>query len=416
MLDEIIDIQSDWQALSNPFGGMLDSLAAEPGEERVWDPSEYKEKPRSNSAACMRLAAKNPEACSRCLDVCPSHSISITDTRVIVTDTCRKCGLCLAACPSTVFIGNKVGPKALYDRIARVASAYDMCYLTCTRAIGKTGRFPKGNEVVLPCVGVLSHELWFALLADYGNIAVYLPSGVCDKCRTTTGEEFYVDEISEAEEWSQETVGLEEDDASLTHELTRAYRRSQFVSSVTQAGTSLVTRTNPALAGAQAVANKLKAHNDQLLQVQRSIEQAVGAKSEQRHRRILTQDRRLLLAALQHHPELAQSITLEVPVCDRTKCTMCGDCATACTVHACGIDEGGRFGVEPTYCKGCGACAAVCPEGALTMERAMTEELVVVDENAERTAKKRAELAKKKEEARQRAKSMLDRIERLADD
>lgn len=420
MLDEIIDIQSDWQALSNPFGGVLDSLAAEPGEERVWDPSAYKEKPRSSSSSCLRIAAKNEVACSRCLDVCPAHAITITEQRVTISDSCRKCGLCIAACPTGTFIGNRVGPKALYDRIAKIASAYEVCYLTCTRAIGKTGRFPKANEIVLPCVGVLSHELWFALLAEYGNLSVYLPTGVCDKCRTTTGEEFYVDEIGIAEQWSQETVGLEEEDGALTHELTRAYRRSQFVSGITQAGANLVSRGNPALAGAQAIANKLKAHNEQLLQIQRSLEKAVGAKSEQRQRRIVTQVRRLTLSALQHYPELAETVELETPVCDTSLCTMCGDCAKACTLHACGLDEGGRFSVEAPYCMGCGACAAVCPEGALTMRRTDANELVIVDENAEKLAKRRAELQKSKQDAKDRAKKTADRLlnglEKLADE
>lgn len=415
-LDDIIDIQADWQAVSNPLGGMLDTLTAEPGEERVWDPSAYKEKPRTNSAACVRVASKNEAACSRCLDVCPSHAIKISESRVTVSDACRKCGLCLAACPTAAFIGNKLAPKALYDVVARVASAYDMCYLTCTRAIGKTGRFPKGNEIVLPCVGVFSHEVLFSLLAEYDNLSVYLPTGVCDRCRTTTGEEFYVEQIGIAEEWSQETMGLEEDAAALTHELTRAYRRSQFVSSVTQAGTNLVTKVNPALAGARAVANKLKAHGDQLLQVQRSLEKAVGVKTDQRQRRILGQERRLMLTALQRNPELAQTVELPVPVCDRSRCTMCGDCVSACSVHACALDEGGRFSVEAAYCKSCGACAVVCPEHALTMEPVDAKELVIVDENAERTAKKRAELEKSKQEARERAKHALDRLERLADE
>ena len=37
---------------------------------------------------------------------------------------------------------------------------------------------------------------------------VYLPFGICDRCRTTTGEEGYVTNIGQAEEWSGRAVGL----------------------------------------------------------------------------------------------------------------------------------------------------------------------------------------------------------------
>ncbi len=413
MLDDIIDIQRDWQAVSNPFGGVLDSLTQDPSKVKQWDPGEYKEVPRANSVMCLQVASGCVDACSRCLDVCPTDSITITDKRVVIHGSCRKCGLCSSVCPTGAFLTTKLAQKTLYDRVARVAGAYDVCYVTCTRALG---RLPLGNEVVLPCVGAMPAEVWFSLLSEYGNISVYLPLGICDRCRTITGEETYAQLISQAEEWSGEAMGLEVEEGELNHELSRAYRRSQFVSSMAQAGTMLVTRGVPVLAGAQAVAKRIKNHSDKLLEMQRTLEAAVGAKTDQSRRRVLTQGRKLVLTTLQQYPELAENFHLEVPVCDRSLCTMCGDCAKACPVHACDIDDAGRFYVEPTYCINCGACAQTCIEDALTMEPFDSQQLVVPDPNAEKLAERRAEAERRRQEAKEKLRHGLEVIEQMADE
>lgn len=414
MLDDIIDIQDSWRAISNPLGGVADALAADPSKVRRWDPSEYKEVPRANSTMCLQVAAKTDEVCGRCLEVCPTAAIDIYPTKVAISaDACRKCGLCSAVCPTGAFLTTRLTHKVLYDRLARLASIYEQVYVTCTRALG---RLPKPNEVVLPCVGAIPEEVWFALLTDYDNINVYLPLGICDRCRTVTGEQAYAGTIAQAERLSGGSVGLEVDEGDLNHDQTRAYRRSQFVSSMARSGVSLVSRGTPVLAGAQAVAKRIKDHGQRMIEVQREIERAVGAKTDSSKRRIMGQGRKLVLTVLQGHPELAENIRLDVPVCDRSLCTMCGECVRACPVHACSLDSGGRFSVEPAYCLGCGACAVACPEDALAMEPCDPHDLVVRDPNAERRAERKAELREGAQEAKRRLRRGLDAIAGMADD
>lgn len=415
MIDEIIDFQDDWRALQNPFGGMMDTLTADPSKQKVWNPGDYKERPRGNAILCLRTSSEVPEACDRCLQACPVDAIKIDGKRVEVTDACIKCGLCTAACPTGVFLSQKLTDRNLYDRVARVAGAYEQCYVTCTRAIGKLGRLPMANEVVLPCVGALCKEIWFSLLADYDNVSVYLPLGICDRCKTQTGEESYAEHIAQAEEWSGGGVGLEVDADAMTHDLTRAYKRSQFISNMARTGAQMALAATPVLSGAKVVAQRIKQHNDQLLAMQRELEKVVGAKSDQNQRRVLTQHRKQLLTTLQHHPRLAEGMEFLVPTCDWSRCTMCGDCSKTCSLHACSLDANGRFSVEVTYCINCGACAIVCPEDALTMEPCDPHELVIPDPEAEKLAERRAELAKKKEEARAKLNRGLDALESLAD-
>ncbi len=412
-LDDIIDMQSDWQALSHKGDDLVNQLGMNPDEAPVFDPADYKDRPRVSSLYCVSAVSGKPDACTACRDVCPVDAITITGATVRINDSCRKCGLCVAACPTEVFTSNKCAPMTIYDSIARVATAYEQCYISCTRALG---RLPRENEILLPCVAAISRETWFNLLCEFPNLSVYLPLGVCDRCRTVTGEKTFSEAIADAEEWSGESVGLEVDEADLTREQKRAYKRSQFVSSMTQAGTRLVSRANPALAGAQAVAKRLQDHSKQITELQQTLEKAVGTQGSRTKRRLLTRKRRLLMAGLQKFPDLADELLLAFPQVDSGRCTMCEDCVKACKVHALELSPEGFVHLEPSYCVNCGACEAVCPEGAISMVEHATQELVVPDKHAEEKALQRAKIERTKKKGKDALERGLSMLEGLADD
>ncbi len=412
-LDDIIDIQSDLNAISRSGDDLVGQLTADPEDQPFFDPDDYRERPRPNSTFCVAAASGDSQACRLCMDACPVDAITIHGASLRIEDTCCRCGLCAAACPTETFIVRKNAPLALYDNVARVAAAYEQCYVTCPRALD---RLPRENEIILPCVGAMPREVWFDLLCDFSNLSVYLPLGVCDECKVATGEIAFSDAIADAEEWSGESVGLEIDEADLTHSQNRAYKRSQFVSNITTAGTRLVTRANPALAGAQAVANRLSAHSKQITELQKKLEQAVGTQNAQSRHRMLTRKRRLVLAALQKYPDLADEMYLEFPHIDATLCTMCDACSKACTIHALEMDKSGCVTVEQPYCVNCGACAVVCPEGAIHMQRADVSELVLPDEEAEKRERQRRRTAKLKEQGKETLNKGLDLLEGLAED
>ena len=412
-LDEIIDMQENWNALSHTGDDLVEQLTANPEDTPYYDPDDYRERPRVNSITCVTAVSQNPDACARCLDACPIDAIQIRGSSVIIDDACCRCDLCVAVCPVEAFTVNKNAPLAIYDKIARVATAYDQCYITCARAID---RIPKPNEVVLPCVGAIAREVWFDLLCEYPNISVYLPLGICDDCRIVTGELAFSDAIADAEEWSGETVGLEVDEADLVRSQKRAYKRSQFVSNMTQAGTRLVSRTAPALAGAQAVANRMREHSNQINELQRTLERASGAQNAQKRHRMLTRKRRLVMAGLQKYPDLADEMFFAFPEVDFDACTMCEDCVKVCTLHALEMDKSGRVLVEPSYCTNCGACAIVCPEGAISMNRRDAQELVVPDPKAEERQRQRRRAQKIREEGKKKLDKGLSIIEGLAED
>ena len=398
-LDDLIDIQSDWQALSHPLDALMGSLGGNDAENKPYDPADYKEQPWANPNRCLQCASGSAEVCRRCQEVWPVDAIDIHNQTVSIAEHCIQCGLCDSVCPTEVFNTRRHTPRKLYDQVARAASAYNKAYITCTRALG---RKPLGNEICLPCVGAISRDTWFAILTDFDNVSVYLPFGVCDKCRTTTGETTYCDHIASAETWTGASVGFESDETALDHDLTRAYKRSQFLSSSVNAAERLVMRSTPLLAGAQAVANRINTHARALDKLQNQLDESIGIRTTNNRQAMLTQNRRLMMGALQHDEGLADFVKLEAPMWDSTRCTLCGECEKTCTMHAIDIDERGNLMIRQQFCTNCEACVRVCPEaGALVMQPMDITQLVVHDRQAEEAERMRIR-------ARERAERLLE--------
>lgn len=415
LFDDIIDISKGLNGLSDPLGGLTDAFLGKTDPKAPeWNPADYKERPRANTIPCLACRSEK-SSCRLCVDVCPVDAIEIDDGEISIADTCRKCGLCVPTCPTEAFVSPRLSPKKVYDAVAAAATAHTTAYVTCTRALK---RIPRENEVVLACVGDVTRETWFALMAEFNNISVYLPLGICDKCRNAGGEELLGDAIATAETWVGTGLGLEVEQRALVCEKRREFERKEFMDNIMHTTGLTVSKLNPAAAAVASVTQRLQAHSKQITALERTLAQATGTTTQKR-RRILTQGRQLMLSALQAHPKLAQNIEVSTPSCDFSQCTMCGDCVRVCPTYACDLVGAGRFALEPTYCVGCGLCAEVCPDHALTMVTHDASDLVVPDPEAEKkaaeAAKAHAEAEKAKAQAKKTISAALDRVEKLAD-
>ena len=401
LFDDIIEISKGFDFLKTPLGGVTDAL--EPSAPQ-WNPADYKERPRGNTIPC--LACKNEKSgCTACMDVCPVNAIEVEEDAIEILDSCRKCGLCAAACPTEAIISPRLAPKNVYDDIVSAATSHETAYVTCTRALT---RMPRENAVVVACVGDITAETWFSVLADYPNVSVYLPLGVCDKCRNTGGEDILGEAIAKA----VVLFGF-----GLLPPLFLIVVRL-YMEKIARTTGLTVTKLNPATAALASVTQKLKAHRHQITQLERTLNTMCGTTTTKR-RRSLTHGRQLVLSTLQNHPELAQNMQVSTPECDFDKCTSCGECGNVCPPFACVLVGSGRCALESTYCLGCGACVKVCPEHALKLVEHDASTLVVVDPEAEEKAAQKAkaheEAEKVKAEAKAKLDKMLDQVEKLAD-
>ena len=412
-IDELIDIKSDWQALSNPVNDVANALAANPDEVQTWNPADYKQRPRANVSSCMSCQSKDLSMCTKCVDVCPVKAVDLTEGYIDISDACRKCGLCSSVCPGECFTAAQITPRKLYERIARAATAFERAYVTCTRALG---HIPAGNEVVLPCVGAVPPEVWYAILSDYPNVSVYLPLGICDRCRNTTGEDTLAESIGQAEEWAGRGMGLEVSEHDLDHTKNHAFERKEFLDSIAKQGIAALGTVNPAVAVARSITRVLDENTRRINAITRVLEGETTPTVTHR-RRVLMQRRQLMLTTLQKHPKYVVRLQPQRPVCDPARCNLCGACADACPSRACEITDGAVFKVESAYCVECGACLKACKEGALTYERYDAAELVVPDkeevERKKREAQQKAEVARLKKEGMAQLKKGLDFLEKL---
>ena len=413
LFDDIIDISKGLGALKDPFSGVTDALlGVDAPDAPVWNPADYKERPRANSIPCL-VCNYEKSSCTACMDACPVDAIDIEEFCIEIKDSCRKCGLCSAVCPTEAFVSPRIQPKKLYDAIAGAAAAYETAYVTCTRALR---RLPRENEVVVACIGDVTPEVWFSVLADYPNVSVYLPLDICENCKNTTGEEILGNAIATAEEWAGAGLGLEVDAKALTCTKRREFERKEFMDNIMRTTGLAVSKLNPATAAVTSVAQRLKDHSQKISALEKTLKNACGTTTQKR-RRILTQGRQLMLSTLQSYPELAENIQVKTPECDFSKCTLCGECVKICPTHATDLVGAGRFAVEPTYCIGCGLCAEACEDHALTMVEHDASDLVVPDPEAEKkaaeAAKARIEMEKTKAEAKKKLNKMLDSMEKL---
>ena len=413
LFDDIIDISKGLGALKDPFSGVTDALlGVDAPDAPVWNPADYKERPRANSIPCL-VCNYEKSSCTACMDACPVDAIDIEEFCIEIKDSCRKCGLCVAVCPTEAFVSPRIQPKKLYDAIAGAAAAYETAYVTCTRALR---RLPRENEVVVACIGDVTPEVWFSVLADYPNVSVYLPLDICENCKNTTGEEILGNAIATAEEWAGAGLGLEVDAKALTCTKRREFERKEVMDNILRTTGLAVSKLNPATAAVTSVAQRLKDHSQKISALEKTLKNACGTTTQKR-RRILTQGRQLMLSTLQSYPELAENIQVKTPECDFSKCTLCGECVKICPTHATDLVGAGRFAVEPTYCIGCGLCAEACEDHALTMVEHDASDLVVPDPEAEKkaaeAAKARIEMEKTKAEAKKKLNKMLDSMEKL---
>lgn len=371
LLDDFIEIGKDVDAIKDGLSEVASGISVAPADDdatELWDPDAYHAHIRIRGDACL-CSGENPIECDLCEKACPTDALRVQDRSLLISGRlCLGCGLCLVSCPAGALVANGLEASRIYDDIAAAASTGKMAYVTCARANTTS---PPPGVIVLPCVALLSDEMWFSLLVDYPNIAVYLPPDICSACPVEYGERRYGAAIARAETWASSTVGYECGQEDLMLDRKRSVERREFMDAILARELSGSSKLRQLSRHALDVYDQVDRHRRALARMRSQVEKK-SMSAGCRHR--VPDVRLLFLVAIEEHPQLAGGIEVETVEVDWSACDSCGLCQTMCPTHALGDDD--IPDILPAVCLACGLCSDICPNGAIHQATATGDKLV----------------------------------------
>ena len=321
----------------------------------------------SQCLCCKKL----PTPCAICFDFCPVDAIvSESNGQPRITAACLKCAACVGICPVNA-IGNSTHNIQYFKREALKATLrVKHLAVTCERTLGLLRLESKtdapesalralrlieesrgtSNLIVMPCLAMITREMWFSVLSEIGTLrfealSIYLPTGQCGICPVNAKdniEELFAEAISEAEQWSEQSVGIiteAKDLPQLRKSNVRSYligeseldRRGAFTGFLDELKKTWEENTD---IGNQAI-NEVQVQRERKESFERTLLSADLRLNKPANKSSATTTSRFsLVEALGRHVDQAKQVRLMVSTTDGDRCVHCGICADACPLKA----------------------------------------------------------------------------------
>jgi ferredoxin len=348
---------------------------------------------------CLR-SAKAPSDCTACIDACPVDALVANGMqRPSAAKDCLRCGYCLSVCPTNAIAATTRTIQQITRLLLQATLRVDKLTITCSRSLGMLRLEAESSTphkaraaleqllqaetsdslFVIPCLAMLSRELWFTVLNEIGvarikELLVYLPFGQCELCPVNCkggAVDTFVEELETAELFCghQVTLVSDADDVPQYQRASvRGYLTSGAESDRRGVFTGLASQIKQSFDDLSRTGNRSA---DETLQIQARRETlsrtllADDLKSSEAgpNKPILTQLRLALVESIGRNPESADTVFLLVSQTDDTQCDGCGTCLDACPLNARKLIDG-KASADPLYCMGCSACLQLCPKQA----------------------------------------------------
>ena len=282
--------------------------------------------------------------CSRCIDICPGHAIRVPASKdtpggvklTISKGFCVDCGLCTAVCPTAGLTVMEPAMRTLRKRLRRasqVAPQDGHFYITCV----ETGLAEKDPCVVeIPCLGMLTWEMWVNLMLDFPNLGVYLPGDLCNRCKAKDAEGLIVDAVCRAQDIVGREVSLVETMRELDFTNSAGMVDPKRVEAFSGMGSGLASIMKditsapedemPSEEMGQTDSRKMRIRLRKEIMAEKG-ENTPGLKGAEELGGTLTPARWSVIDAIMRFPEVAPNIQLDGIEIAQDACTRCGECA-----------------------------------------------------------------------------------------
>lgn len=309
---------------------------------------------------CARVRSDN-SSCHACQEVCPTQGISISDGEIHITD-CLVCSLCTAVCPTEALTWKHPSLREVIDLAKEAVQEEEGFALACSRSPVLPHSFP---VIRLPCLALLSWEIWVGLMKSFPSLSIYLPQGVCAKCPTPAGERIWKERMNRAEEIMGREVPIllsppikernkKEEKKALD------LGRRQFLTSFFH---EIKETPKEALKEWMKSPNLLP-----MIKEETGLNQSLFSKYDQPY----GERRAFLLQILHEDEEVAQKISIKLPTIRET-CEPCGACSLLCPTQALEqveTEEETLIYLTPSRCLACNLCEEVCWDRCISLKDA----------------------------------------------
>lgn len=322
------------------------------------------------SEFCTRAAGANCERCAYC---CPKDAISLPKGQVapIVNHTlCNGCGICFGVCDS--FASTRMSMFDLHARIRRIAQSGQRTYLTC-----KENVFPgfevDNHVVVLPCLSMMSPELWTLILAEGIRVTIACDLKYCEDCERggELGGELFSHAIQVAEVRTGEkvlfTFRIPEKQKLLEKyaENNTTERRAMFEGFAADAA-NIAT-------GKRRLRNSsvLKDYYERKERQRAAMRLHLASENPYENftpdgysKRLMFPKQQMILEAVEASPSIAENIALAISETDLQVCMGSMSCIQSCPTGA-RFRNNDSTELDARLCIGCGICVDACEQAAI---------------------------------------------------
>jgi Pyruvate/2-oxoacid:ferredoxin oxidoreductase delta subunit len=356
--------------------GLLDSLPEDYGDQAETARKKMR-KVVIVKQYCTHAAGSD---CERCLLCCPHDAITLEEGKAPKVDDalCTGCGICFGVCDA--FGSTRLTLHDLHARLQRIATSGRRAYLTCKENVFPDMN-PDTNVVVLPCLSMMSPEMFTLLLSENIRLTVACDLSYCEDCTRggALGGSLFPRAIQIAEERTGEKVLF-------------SFRIPERQTLVEKYADDDPLGRREAFSGfvgdfAEIASGKRRLRNSTVLQdyyVKKEQQRAaalVNLADESAFdnfrpaggvRKVLHPRKKMVLEAVQRRPDIAGNIPVAVSTTDPDACCQAHDCIEACTTGARALEDG-MLAFDARLCIGCGICVDACEHAACSVEETTAE-------------------------------------------